>query len=84
MTTNQQTTSAPKNANARAWLAQLPENPAAVSIPVTITLDATTWATVAYRARQQGETIDQVLSSFILDGGLGGIAEHLQISSRGN
>lgn len=84
MTTHQQTTSAATNTNARAWLAHLPENPAAVSLPVTITLDASTWATVAHRARQQGESIDHVLSAFILDGGLGGIAEHLQASSRGN
>jgi hypothetical protein len=68
----------------RAWLNQLPADPAAIPIQVTLTLDAATWATVAHDSRRRGETIDQVLSSFILDGGLGGIAEHLQTSSRGN
>jgi hypothetical protein len=37
----------------RAWLCNLPTDPAVVPVPVTITLDATTWAAVAHRARQQ-------------------------------
>ncbi len=68
----------------RAWLNQLPADPAAIPIQVTLTLDAATWASVAHHSRRQGRTIDQVFSAFILDGGLGGIAEHLQTSSRSN
>lgn len=61
----------------RTWLDQLPADPSAVPIAMTITLDATTWATVTHHARQRGYSVEAVLSTFILEGGRGGIVEHL-------